>query len=53
MKVKIKPPDCIKCHNYCYVDNRHGCTDTPQRQGKPCYKLLKSLDICRDFLESH
>jgi len=40
---------CADCHHYCVVEGKAACTNIPQKPGKPCYKFLKSLDICQDF----
>jgi len=44
-----KGPDCQSCHYYCRVEGKDACTNTPQKEGKPAYKFLKTLKICWDF----
>lgn len=44
-----KEPDCTQCHYFVGTRDKPKCTDIPQEQGKPCYKILKSLKICEDF----
>lgn len=45
-RIKIQELTCTDCHHFVRVNGRPGCTDTHQKEGKPCYKLLKSLKPC-------
>jgi len=40
---------CADCHYFIRVNGRPGCTNIPQKPGKPCYKFLKSMNACSDF----
>ena len=50
---KKKEPDCTQCHEFCRINGRPACTNTPQSQGTPPYKFLKSLKPCADFWRAH
>ena len=47
MKKKLR--DCTSCHEYCRVEGKNACTKVRQREGKPSYRFLKDLIICKEY----